>query len=183
MLKLPQLAAAVPCVLLSAGCACFSPSLQFRISMRCSAAEQWIYSWSRLIVLCWQSLSCHDIPALQVHQSLANSFLTLQGATPITFANSLQVPVVPPSTDDYMLRDVIDLQLLAHTQCLDPHLQLHPDLSVPDRCFVVHSFGGSPYVSQRLSSITATCLYLNRPAGNQHARATVLILCPSISPC
>lgn len=61
----------------------------------------------------------------------------------------LQVPVVPPAQELCLLRDVLDLQLPghppprgpSHTPPAGPKLQLHPDLSAPDRFHAVQSNG------------------------------------------
>ena len=61
----------------------------------------------------------------------------------------LQVPVVPPAQELCLLRDVLDLQLPghpsprgpSHTPPDGPKLQLHADLSAPDRWYAVQPNG------------------------------------------
>lgn len=63
----------------------------------------------------------------------------------------LQVPVVPPSTDVFILRDVVQLQqtvparqqaaLLQHAAAARLRLQLHADPSAPDRLYAVDAHG------------------------------------------
>ena len=62
----------------------------------------------------------------------------------------LQVPVVSPSTDIFVLRDVLQLQLTASAQqkgqsqaaAADFRLQLHADPAAPDRLYAVHAQSG-----------------------------------------
>ncbi|KAL0033161.1 hypothetical protein WJX79_006554 [Trebouxia sp. C0005] len=61
-----------------------------------------------------------------------------------------EVHIVPPAKNLCMLRDILDLHLPPHTQHWESSshtpatvhkLQLHPDLSAPDRCYAVQSHG------------------------------------------
>ncbi len=90
----------------------------------------------------------------------------------------LQVRIVPPAESLCRLRDMLDLHLPPHTQhqgssshspATVHKLQLHPDLSAPDRCYAVQSNGGyTPW----------SCFY-DLSASRCHASRKILSLLPS----
>lgn len=82
-----------------------------------------------------------------------------------------EVHIVPPAQNLCKLRDMLDLHLPSHTQhqgssshspAAVQKLQLHPDLSAPDRCYAVQANGAHaitlpwlPVLCHRLSSAAA----------------------------
>ncbi|KAL3148236.1 hypothetical protein ABBQ38_013707 [Trebouxia sp. C0009 RCD-2024] len=78
-----------------------------------------------------------------------------------------EVPVVPPSTDVFILRDVVQLQqtvparqqaaLLQHAAAARLRLQLHADPSAPDRLYAVDAHGAHA-ISLPWLPILANCL-------------------------
>lgn len=97
---------------------------------------------------------CERNIAVQMLAAVCRCTLLLLPRTSADACCCLQVHIVPTAENLCRLRDVLDLHLPPHThhQGSSSHtpaavhkLQLHPDLSAPDRCYAVQSNGG--YIS------------------------------------
>lgn len=83
---------------------------------------------------------------------------------PWTSTGWLQVPVVAPSSDVFVLRDVLHLPTASAQQVPSPptaaglRLQLLADPSAPDRLYAVHARGGSNTVNASSDSVAPVAL-------------------------